>query len=188
MHSDFPSVINRVRLRNSVEAGACVCLWLERFFAKPIYSAWMNRSSACPFPVALSSVFSHPIIFCFLVGLIVAISTFSPAIPFFFGSCLTCLFCSDLDLFAVMWLEDYLTRYRKTLVVVSHARDFLNAVVTDIIHVHDKTITQYRGDYETFDRTRKEKMLLRMLTALCPCRVSLNPEMHAFFLFVFSNP
>ena len=62
-----------------------------------------------------------------------------------------------------MWLEDYLMNYRKTLIVVSHARDFLNSVVTDIIHVHDKTVTQYRGDYESFDKTRKESMLFSHL-------------------------
>lgn len=43
-----------------------------------------------------------------------------------------------LDINAVLWLETYLRQWPMTLVVVSHARDFLNAVVTDIIHLQGK--------------------------------------------------
>jgi ATP-binding cassette subfamily F protein 3 len=38
----------------------------------------------------------------------------------------------------VLWLEDYLVRWPKTLLVVSHAREFLNAVTTDILHLHSR--------------------------------------------------
>lgn len=41
---------------------------------------------------------------------------------------------NHLDLDAVMWLEDYLTTFKKTVIIVSHAREFLNVVCTDIIH------------------------------------------------------
>ncbi|KAL6227881.1 hypothetical protein ACLB2K_001836 [Fragaria x ananassa] len=44
---------------------------------------------------------------------------------------------NHLDLRAVLWLEEYLCRWKKTLVVVSHDRDFLNTVCTEIIHLHD---------------------------------------------------
>jgi ABC-type polar amino acid transport system ATPase subunit len=45
---------------------------------------------------------------------------------------------------AVLWLEEYLMRWKKTLVVVSHDRDFLNNVTTDIIHLHDLKLHFYR--------------------------------------------
>ncbi len=54
--------------------------------------------------------------------------------------------CSSLYVFcgAVLWLEEYLMRWKKTLVVVSHDRDFLNSVTTDIIHLHDLKLHFYR--------------------------------------------
>ena len=44
----------------------------------------------------------------------------------------------------VLWLEEYLMRWKKTLVVVSHDREFLNNVTTDIIHLHDLGLHFYR--------------------------------------------
>ncbi|XP_078445065.1 general control non-repressible 4 [Wolffia australiana] len=67
---------------------------------------------------------------------------------------------NHLDLRAVLWLEEYLTRWKKTLVVVSHDRDFLNTVSTDIIHLHDLKLHFYRGNFDEFevgyDQKRKE--------------------------------
>ena len=54
---------------------------------------------------------------------------------------------------AVIWLEDYLQKWKKTLVVVSHARDFLDAVATDIVHVKDKKLIRYKV------RRRKNKQI-----------------------------
>ena len=54
---------------------------------------------------------------------------------------------NHLDLRAVLWLEEYLTRWKKTLVVVSHDRDFLNTITTDIIHLHDLKLHGYRGNF-----------------------------------------
>lgn len=51
---------------------------------------------------------------------------------------------NHLDLFAVLWLEDYLCKWPKTLLVVSHAREFLNAVCTDILHLHSRIVTTYK--------------------------------------------
>lgn len=56
---------------------------------------------------------------------------------------------NHLDLRAVLWLEEYLQRWKKTLVVVSHDRDFLNNVTTDIIHLHDMGLHFYK--YGRFD-------------------------------------
>jgi ATPase subunit of ABC transporter with duplicated ATPase domains len=44
----------------------------------------------------------------------------------------------------VLWLQDYLLKWPKTLVVVSHAREFLNTVCTDVLHLHSRAITTYR--------------------------------------------
>lgn len=58
---------------------------------------------------------------------------------------------NHLDLRAVLWLEEYLCRWKKTLVVVSHDRDFLNTVCTEIIHLHDFKLHFYRGNFDDFE-------------------------------------
>nr|XP_043629983.1 ABC transporter F family member 3 [Erigeron canadensis] len=63
---------------------------------------------------------------------------------------------NHLDLHAVLWLEAYLTKWPKTFIVVSHAREFLNTVVTDILYLQNQKLTAYKGDYDTFERTRAE--------------------------------
>ncbi|KAK4389801.1 ABC transporter F family member 3 [Sesamum angolense] len=65
---------------------------------------------------------------------------------------------NHLDLHAVLWLETYLVKWPKTFIVVSHAREFLNSVVTDIIHLQGQKLTTYRGNYDTFERTREEQI------------------------------
>eukprot|EP00898_Chlorokybus_atmophyticus_P008045 jgi/Chlat1/8241/Chrsp77S07670 len=65
---------------------------------------------------------------------------------------------NHLDLHAVIWLEDYLCKWKKTLIVVSHAREFLNVVVTDVIHLQHQKLTAYRGNYDTFEKTRNERL------------------------------
>ncbi|RDY14107.1 ABC transporter F family member 4, partial [Mucuna pruriens] len=58
---------------------------------------------------------------------------------------------NHLDLRAVLWLEEYLCRWKKTLVVVSHDRDFLNTVCSEIIHLHDLKLHFYRGNFDDFE-------------------------------------
>ncbi|EXC14449.1 ABC transporter F family member 3 [Morus notabilis] len=65
---------------------------------------------------------------------------------------------NHLDLHAVLWLESHLLKWPKTIIVVSHAREFLNTVVTDILHLHGQKLTAYKGNYDTFERTREEQM------------------------------
>ncbi|KAM0046288.1 putative ABC transporter, AAA+ ATPase domain, P-loop containing nucleoside triphosphate hydrolase [Helianthus debilis subsp. tardiflorus] len=65
---------------------------------------------------------------------------------------------NHLDLHAVLWLEAYLTKWPKTFIVVSHAREFLNTVVTDILYLQNQKLTAYKGDYDTFERTRAEHL------------------------------
>lgn len=62
---------------------------------------------------------------------------------------------NHLDLEAVVWLEQYLETYEKTLIVVSHDRNFLDTVITDVIHLHQQKLVYYRGDYSIFEQTRK---------------------------------
>ena len=64
---------------------------------------------------------------------------------------------NHLDLHAVIWLEEYLRRWKKTLIVVSHDRDFLNSIVTRIIHIDMLKLNMYRGDYDSFMGTLADK-------------------------------
>ena len=60
---------------------------------------------------------------------------------------------NHLDLEAVLWLERYLNReFKGTLLIVSHDRHFLNAVVTDVLHFHRNELSSYKGDIVTFER------------------------------------
>ena len=67
---------------------------------------------------------------------------------------------NHLDLSAVVWLENYLAKYNKCLVVVSHSQDFLDGVCTHIIRLTNTKLTYYNGDYETFQRTRASEDLV----------------------------
>uniref|UniRef100_A0A803LN97 ABC transporter domain-containing protein n=1 Tax=Chenopodium quinoa TaxID=63459 RepID=A0A803LN97_CHEQI len=58
---------------------------------------------------------------------------------------------NHLDLRAVLWLEEYLCRWKKTLIVVSHDRDFLNTVCNEVIHLHDMKLHLYRGNFDDFE-------------------------------------
>jgi ATP-binding cassette subfamily F protein 3 len=63
-----------------------------------------------------------------------------------------------LDLKAIIWLENYLQKWDKTLLIVSHDRSFLNEVATDILHLNAQTILPYRGNYENFIKARTENL------------------------------
>ncbi|MBZ9558843.1 MULTISPECIES: ATP-binding cassette domain-containing protein [unclassified Modicisalibacter] len=65
---------------------------------------------------------------------------------------------NHLDLDALLWLEQWLARYPGTLLLISHDRDFLDAVCDQIIHVDQRRLTLYSGNYTTFERTRAEKL------------------------------
>ena len=65
---------------------------------------------------------------------------------------------NHLDLEAILWLEQYLSRYPGSILLVSHDREFLNAIVNRVAHVHDLVIDSYTGDYDNFERARAEKI------------------------------
>jgi ATP-binding cassette subfamily F protein 3 len=64
---------------------------------------------------------------------------------------------NHLDLEAILWLEQYLARYPGSILLVSHDREFLNACVNRIAHVHDRVIDSYAGNYDSFERARAER-------------------------------
>lgn len=68
---------------------------------------------------------------------------------------------NHLDLDAVIWLESWLQTYRGTLFLISHDRDFLDAIVNHIAHIEQQTLTLYRGGYSDFERQRAEKLALQ---------------------------
>ncbi|HEV8096090.1 MAG TPA: ATP-binding cassette domain-containing protein, partial [Burkholderiales bacterium] len=59
---------------------------------------------------------------------------------------------NHLDLDAVLWLEEWLQRYAGTLLLVTHDRDFLDAVVTSIVHLDGRKLRLYTGNYSQFER------------------------------------
>jgi ATP-binding cassette subfamily F protein 3 len=63
-----------------------------------------------------------------------------------------------LDLEATLWLESFLKRYQGTLLLVSHDRDLLNRVPDKILHLQARTLTLYSGNYDRFERTRRERL------------------------------
>src|SRR5580704_6911625 len=65
-----------------------------------------------------------------------------------------------LDLEGVLWLEDYLKRYRGSVLIVSHDRDLLNTVAEFILHLEHGKLTLYTGGYDTFVATRAAKRAL----------------------------
>ncbi len=64
---------------------------------------------------------------------------------------------NHLDLEAALWLESFLKTYRASLIVVSHERDLLNNVASHILHVAGGKTTLYAGNYDQFERQRRER-------------------------------
>ncbi len=63
-----------------------------------------------------------------------------------------------LDLEGALWLENYLSRYPHTVIIVSHDRALLNRAVGSILHLEDRKLTFYRGPYDTFAATRAARI------------------------------
>ncbi len=67
---------------------------------------------------------------------------------------------NHLDLEGTLWLQDYLARYPRTVLVISHDRDLLDASVDHILHFDAGKLVLYRGNFTSFDRQRREKLTL----------------------------
>ncbi|CAL0324206.1 unnamed protein product [Lupinus luteus] len=63
---------------------------------------------------------------------------------------------NHLDLEACVWLEENLKHFDRILVVISHSQDFLNGVCTNIIHMQNKKLKLYTGNYDQYVQTRSE--------------------------------
>jgi len=63
---------------------------------------------------------------------------------------------NHLDLEALIWLEHYVQNLDVTVVIISHARDFLNATVDEIIELQNLKLTYYKGNFDTFMQVKKE--------------------------------
>uniref|UniRef100_A0A8C7L1R3 ATP-binding cassette sub-family F member 2 n=1 Tax=Oncorhynchus kisutch TaxID=8019 RepID=A0A8C7L1R3_ONCKI len=63
---------------------------------------------------------------------------------------------NHLDLDACVWLEEELASFRRILVLISHSQDFLNGVCTNIIHLHQKKLKYFTGNYDQYVKTREE--------------------------------
>lgn len=64
---------------------------------------------------------------------------------------------NHLDLEATLWLENFLTSYQATILVISHERDLLNNVVDHILHLQGGKTTLYPGGYDAFEKQRAER-------------------------------
>ncbi|MFW5451362.1 MAG: ATP-binding cassette domain-containing protein [Methylophagaceae bacterium] len=65
---------------------------------------------------------------------------------------------NHLDLEAVYWLEEWLRNYQGTLVLISHDRDFLDRVVTQVVHIEQQGMKAYTGNYSAFELARAEHL------------------------------
>ncbi|WP_306114023.1 MULTISPECIES: ABC-F family ATP-binding cassette domain-containing protein [unclassified Roseovarius] len=63
-----------------------------------------------------------------------------------------------LDLEGALWLESYLARYPHTVLIVSHDRGLLNRAVGSILHLEDRKLSLYQGNYDTFAQTRAARL------------------------------
>ncbi len=68
---------------------------------------------------------------------------------------------NHLDLDAVMWLEDWLESYTGTLLLITHDRDFLDNVVKIVVHLDNKKLNEYTGNYSAFERARAAQFALQ---------------------------
>ena len=68
---------------------------------------------------------------------------------------------NHLDLDALVWLEAWLQRYEGTLVVISHDREFLDAVTQVTLHIDNAQLTRYGGNYSQFEELRAQQLTLQ---------------------------
>ncbi|MGX5652761.1 ABC-F family ATP-binding cassette domain-containing protein, partial [Hydrogenophaga borbori] len=68
---------------------------------------------------------------------------------------------NHLDLDALVWLEAWLARYPGTLLVISHDREFLDAVTNVTVHIEHAQLKRYGGNYSRFEDMRAEQMALQ---------------------------
>jgi len=65
---------------------------------------------------------------------------------------------NHLDLDALVWLEAWLKRFEGTMIVISHDREFLDAITRVTVHLDESTLTRYTGNYSAFEEMRAERL------------------------------
>jgi ATP-binding cassette subfamily F protein 3 len=68
---------------------------------------------------------------------------------------------NHLDLDAIVWLEDWLTAFSGTLLMISHDREFLDAIIDRVLHIENHAIHAYSGNYSQFEQKRAEELALQ---------------------------
>ncbi len=68
---------------------------------------------------------------------------------------------NHLDLDALIWVENWLKKYAGTLLVISHDREFLDAITNVTVHIEQAALTRYGGNYSAFETLRAERMALQ---------------------------
>jgi ATP-binding cassette subfamily F protein 3 len=68
---------------------------------------------------------------------------------------------NHLDLDAIVWLEEWLTSFPGTLLMISHDREFLDAIIDRVLHIENRTIRAYAGNYSQFEQKRVEELALQ---------------------------
>ncbi|MFT5483488.1 MAG: ATP-binding cassette subfamily F protein 3, partial [Halieaceae bacterium] len=71
---------------------------------------------------------------------------------------------NHLDLDATLWLQDWLGRYRGTLLMISHDRDFIDSVCSAIVAIEHQQLRLYNGNYSAYERQRAERLALEQAT------------------------
>ena len=65
---------------------------------------------------------------------------------------------NHLDLDAILWLEDWLKSFRGTLLMISHDREFLDAIIDRVLHIENQSVHAYSGNYSQFEQKRAEEL------------------------------
>lgn len=68
---------------------------------------------------------------------------------------------NHLDLDAIVWLEDWLGAFAGTLMMISHDREFLDAIIDRVLHIENRAIHAYSGNYSQFEQKRTEELALQ---------------------------
>jgi ATP-binding cassette subfamily F protein 3 len=68
---------------------------------------------------------------------------------------------NHLDLDAIVWLEEWLTAFPGTLLMISHDREFLDAIIDRVLHIENRAIRAYSGNYSQFEQKRAEELALQ---------------------------
>ena len=68
---------------------------------------------------------------------------------------------NHLDLDAIVWLEEWLTAFAGTLLMISHDREFLDSIIDRVLHIENRAIRAYAGNYSRFEQKRAEELALK---------------------------